>query len=114
MYARIPVGRLNPGDFICRTYEIRPKNGSHAIVDIIQPRKPSDQYDRETLSVTISIYRSGKPIRQKTFKADPVFEMRARRNRPCGASLCENCAQDPGSPHRYCPDHWTQVEAAIL
>ena len=106
-YLRVPVGKLQIGDHVCRNYEDRPKPGSHGVVDDISARPPYDRYDRETLSVTIIISRAGKPLREKTFNADPLFEMRAARQMFCGASVCENCGQDPGDDHRRCPEHWT-------
>ena len=58
--------------------------------------------------------RTPGTIRSKTFEADPYANVKRATMVPCGAILCEECAQDPGEPHRYCPDHWLRPDTTPL
>jgi hypothetical protein len=96
------VSKINAGDRICRMNELEPKRGSHAIV--VEVRGRNSGWDK--LYITITIYRADKPDRQKSFYCSPQARYRVAKAASCGRPLCENCAQQPGDPHRYCPEHW--------
>ena len=99
-YVPTRVRDLRLGAHVCRNDELRPKNNSFATVVMVE---------RGTIlyRVHIAIHRPGRPDRRKDFLAPPENLMRRAAMVPCGALLCENCAQNPGDPHRYCPEHWT-------
>lgn len=112
-YVLCPAIQMKVGDRICRMIEWHPKPNSFAVIQDIQPERHPTNY-RSCLRVTILIKRMGRADREKTFVCVTEAKYRRAITAPCGVPLCENCAQDPGEPHRYCPEHWTcrTLEAA--
>lgn len=100
-YVRVRVEELQTGDAICRWSESGPRKGTYAIVDAINVIGHLGR-----LRLTFTIYREGKQPSVRTYDCEPESVIRAQRTDICGAAVCENCAQDPGEPHKYCPEHW--------
>ncbi len=106
-YVRVNVKDLHTGDRLCRTTESEPKTGTHATVDKVESINGYIRY-------SIAIHRRTVGPRQKTIEATPYATTKRATMVPCGSLICDNCAQDPGEPHRYCTEHWTcrTLEAA--
>lgn len=96
------------GDRVCRANEDGPKNGVRALVANIEITAPG------FFDFTLAISRAGAETRMKRVRFRDGSTLRRAVMAPCGRALCDQCAQDPGEPHRYCPDHWLgrQLEAA--
>lgn len=108
-YGRAYMLDLVPGDRICRTNE-DPRSGVYATVVsvLLQPGSRSEPNPaKHVFDLTMLIQRTGRPDRTKVVSGLPLSTVRRASNVPCGVSLCDLCAQDPGDPHRYCPEHWT-------
>lgn len=105
-YVRVYVKDLRPDDSICRFNEPAPKRGTSATVDSLVPIGHLGR-----LRLTFTIYRQGKPPSTRTYDCEPDAVIRSMRPATCGVPVCENCAQDPGEPHKYCPAHWIRVES---
>lgn len=103
------VHDLKPGDLVCRTAEIHPRAGSYATVTRCVPNSTPITW---FWTVTISIHRQKLPDRTKTFEVRADSRMRRATMLRCQAPICDVCAQDPGEPHRYCPEHWIRLESA--
>jgi len=102
---------LIKGDRTCRIGELHPKPNSVCFVDEIQRcgRQFHDgMWVDELFQITLRICRVRKPDRTKTIFRLPHSQLRHSGSVPCGAVLCECCAQDPADgKNRWCPDHWS-------